>query len=143
LQGNPILPPISTISTSGSICSPLLCLYDILYPISAPGTNYALNKCLLWLHEELRSKKQNEISLRHRASSIFFSSHFYRPPPLNKWFERIIYGSSYWASVTYTYNPGYSVGRDQEDHGSKPACANSSQNPISKMPNTKKGQQSD
>jgi hypothetical protein len=30
-------------------------------------------------------------------------------------------------------------GRDQEDHGSKPAQANSSQDPISKEPFTEKG----
>jgi hypothetical protein len=31
-----------------------------------------------------------------------------------------------------TCNPSYSVGRDQEDHGSKPAQANSLQDPILK-----------
>jgi hypothetical protein len=36
-------------------------------------------------------------------------------------------------------NPGYLGGRDQEDHSSKPAWANSSQDPISKTPITKKG----
>jgi hypothetical protein len=36
-------------------------------------------------------------------------------------------------------NPSYSGGRDQEDHGSKPAWANSSQYPILKKPLTKKG----
>jgi hypothetical protein len=40
--------------------------------------------------------------------------------------------------VAHTYNPVYSGGRDQEDHNSKPAQANSSQDPISKIPNTKK-----
>jgi hypothetical protein len=35
-----------------------------------------------------------------------------------------------------TYNPSYSGGRDQEDHGLKPALANSSRDPISKIPNT-------
>jgi hypothetical protein len=30
-------------------------------------------------------------------------------------------------------------GRDQEDHSSKSAWANSSQDPISKIPNTKQG----
>jgi hypothetical protein len=30
-------------------------------------------------------------------------------------------------------------GREKEDHSSKPASANSLQNPISKIPNTKKG----
>jgi hypothetical protein len=34
--------------------------------------------------------------------------------------------------VTHTCNPSYSGGRDQEDHGSKPAL-----NPISKKPITK------
>jgi hypothetical protein len=37
-------------------------------------------------------------------------------------------------------NPSYSGGRDQEDHGSKPALANSSGDPIwKKKKNTKKG----
>jgi hypothetical protein len=34
---------------------------------------------------------------------------------------------------------GYSGGKDEEDHGSKPAQANSSQSSVSKIPNTKKG----
>jgi hypothetical protein len=38
------------------------------------------------------------------------------------------------------YNPSYSGGRDQKDHGSKAALpANSSEDPISKKPITKKG----
>jgi hypothetical protein len=36
-------------------------------------------------------------------------------------------------------NPSYSGSRDQEDHGSKPAQANSLTNPISKKPITEKG----
>jgi hypothetical protein len=40
-------------------------------------------------------------------------------------------------SVTNTYNPNYSGGRDQEDCSSKPAGVNSSLDPISKIPNTK------
>jgi hypothetical protein len=39
---------------------------------------------------------------------------------------------------THTCNPSYSGGRDQEDHSSKPTWANSSRDPISKKPNTKK-----
>jgi hypothetical protein len=39
--------------------------------------------------------------------------------------------------VAHTCNPSFSGGRDQEDLGSKPAGANSSQDPISKIPNTK------
>jgi hypothetical protein len=35
-------------------------------------------------------------------------------------------------------NSSYSGSRGQEDHGSKPAQENSSQNPILKIPNTKK-----
>jgi hypothetical protein len=38
-----------------------------------------------------------------------------------------------------TPNPSYSGGRDQEDFCSKPAQANSSQDPILKKPFTKKG----
>jgi hypothetical protein len=41
-------------------------------------------------------------------------------------------------SVTHACNPSYSGGRDQEDLGSKPAWANSLQDPISKIPITKK-----
>jgi hypothetical protein len=37
------------------------------------------------------------------------------------------------------YNPSYSGGRDQEDRGSKPAQANSSQDPNLKKTITKKG----
>jgi hypothetical protein len=40
--------------------------------------------------------------------------------------------------VAHTSNPSYSRGRVQEDCGSKPARANSSQDPILKMLNTKK-----
>jgi hypothetical protein len=39
--------------------------------------------------------------------------------------------------VAHACNPSYSGGRDQED--SKPAQANSLQDPISKEPNTKTG----
>jgi hypothetical protein len=39
---------------------------------------------------------------------------------------------SSWALLAYTCNPSYSGGRDQEDCDSKPALANSSQDPISK-----------
>jgi hypothetical protein len=41
--------------------------------------------------------------------------------------------------VASACNPSYSGSRDQEDHSSKPAQANSSKDPISKIPNTKKG----
>jgi hypothetical protein len=44
--------------------------------------------------------------------------------------------------VAHACNPSYSGGRDQEDHGLKPAQENSSQDPILKIPNTKKGWQS-
>jgi hypothetical protein len=44
-----------------------------------------------------------------------------------------------WVLVAHACNPTYSVGRDQEDHGSKPAQANSSRDPISKKPITKIG----
>jgi hypothetical protein len=36
--------------------------------------------------------------------------------------------------VAHVCNPSYSGGRDQEDHGLKPAQANSSQDLISKKP---------
>jgi hypothetical protein len=44
-----------------------------------------------------------------------------------------------WTLVTHACNPSYSRGRDQEDHGSKPAWANSFQDPILKKPITQKG----
>jgi hypothetical protein len=49
---------------------------------------------------------------------------------------------SCWESVADTYNQSYSSGRDQEDHSLRPAWENSSQDPISKTPNRKKGRQS-
>jgi hypothetical protein len=39
-----------------------------------------------------------------------------------------------WAKVAHVCNPGYSGGRDQEDLSSKPARANSLQDPILKKP---------
>jgi hypothetical protein len=44
-----------------------------------------------------------------------------------------------WAPVAHTCNPSKSGGRDQEDHSLKPVQENSSQDPISKKPITKKG----
>jgi hypothetical protein len=41
--------------------------------------------------------------------------------------------------VAHAYNPSYSGGRNQEDRDSKPARANSSRDPISEKPFTKKG----
>jgi hypothetical protein len=39
--------------------------------------------------------------------------------------------------VAYTYNPSYSGGRDQDDHGLKLAWANSSMRPYLQKPFTK------
>jgi hypothetical protein len=47
------------------------------------------------------------------------------------------------APVAHACNPSYSGGRDQADHDSKPAWANSLRDPISKIPFTKKGWWSD
>jgi hypothetical protein len=44
--------------------------------------------------------------------------------------------------VAHACNPSYSGGRDQKDQDSKPAWANSLKDPISEIPNTKKGWQS-
>jgi hypothetical protein len=44
-----------------------------------------------------------------------------------------------WALVANACNLSYLGGRVQEDCGSKPAQANSSRDPISKIPNTKQG----
>jgi hypothetical protein len=41
--------------------------------------------------------------------------------------------------LVHAYNPSYSRGRDQEDHGSKSALANSLRNPMWKIFHTKKG----
>jgi hypothetical protein len=38
-----------------------------------------------------------------------------------------------------SYKPSFSGGRDQEDHSSKTAPANSSTDPITKLSNTRKG----
>jgi hypothetical protein len=38
--------------------------------------------------------------------------------------------------VAFIYNPSYSGGRDEEDHGLKPVWANSLQDPILKKPFT-------
>jgi hypothetical protein len=43
----------------------------------------------------------------------------------------------YQVPVAHVCNPSYSGGRDQEDHGFKPAQANSSQDPILKNPSQK------
>jgi hypothetical protein len=40
--------------------------------------------------------------------------------------------SASWALVAHACDPSYSGGRDQEDHGLKPAQGNSSQDPILK-----------
>jgi hypothetical protein len=40
--------------------------------------------------------------------------------------------------VAHVCNPSYSVGRDQEDHSSKPAQANSLQDSILKIPSQKR-----
>jgi hypothetical protein len=57
-------------------------------------------------------------------------------------FEQFIYieiGCHSWVLAIHACNPSYSGGRDQEDHGSKPALPNSLRDPISKKPITKKG----
>jgi hypothetical protein len=43
-----------------------------------------------------------------------------------------------WAPVARAHNSSYLGGRNQEDHSLKPVPANSSQDPISKIPNTKR-----
>jgi hypothetical protein len=43
-----------------------------------------------------------------------------------------------WAPVAHACNPSYSGGTDQEDRGSKPVQANSSQDPILKKTHHKK-----
>jgi hypothetical protein len=40
------------------------------------------------------------------------------------------------ALMAHTYNPSYSGSRDQDDHSSRPAWANSSRDPILKTLNT-------
>jgi hypothetical protein len=41
--------------------------------------------------------------------------------------------------MAHAYNPSYAGGREQEDYGLKPACANSWRDSVSKTPITKKG----
>jgi hypothetical protein len=41
-------------------------------------------------------------------------------------------------AMAHACNPSYSGGRSQEDHGLKPAQVNSSRDPISKIPITKR-----
>jgi hypothetical protein len=48
-----------------------------------------------------------------------------------------------WVLVAHTCNPSYSGGRDQEDHGSKPAPGKYSSDSISKIPNTKQSWHND
>jgi hypothetical protein len=60
----------------------------------------------------------------------------------DKWFKRRILSQNKslwsWVLVAHTCNPSYSGGRDQEDHSLRPALANSSQDPISNILNTRK-----
>jgi hypothetical protein len=57
----------------------------------------------------------------------------YQKTHLKLWRQVILKNIYYsWALVVHTCNPSYSGGRDQEDHSSKPAQANSSWDPISK-----------
>jgi hypothetical protein len=44
----------------------------------------------------------------------------------------------HWALVAHACNPSYSGSRDQEDHSSKPAQANSPRDPILKKPSQKR-----
>jgi hypothetical protein len=53
-------------------------------------------------------------------------------PPENPCILEIGRGFKTQALVAHARNPSYSGDRDREDHGSKPAWANSSQNLISK-----------
>jgi hypothetical protein len=48
-------------------------------------------------------------------------------------------GGACWALVGHACNPSHLGGKDQEDQGSRPAWANSSRDPFSKIPNTKQG----
>jgi hypothetical protein len=54
--------------------------------------------------------------------------------------EAYIHKESYnWAPVAHAYNPCFLRGRDQEDHRSMPAQANSSMRPYLEKPNHEKG----
>jgi hypothetical protein len=63
------------------------------------------------------------------------------PVPLNKDVKSRTDGSR--EPMAHTCNPSYSGGRAQEDHISKLDWVNSLQDPISKIPRTKKGWWSD
>jgi hypothetical protein len=56
------------------------------------------------------------------------------PPP-----DYILIKETSWRPMAHDCNSSYSGGRDQKNGGSKPACANSSWDPISKEPFTKIG----
>jgi hypothetical protein len=60
----------------------------------------------------------------YNPSSIFYKTEFF---------------IAYKEPMAHTCSPSYSGGRDQEDHSSKPARANSLQDPISKKHITEKG----
>jgi hypothetical protein len=53
--------------------------------------------------------------------------------------ELLLKCDSGWVLVTHICNCSYSGGRYQEDHGSTPTKANSSEDPILKIPNIKQG----
>jgi hypothetical protein len=72
----------------------------------------------------------------HTPPTLLYVDHH---PLLFAFFKNTAVILSYWVLVAHTYNPGYSRCRDQEDHGSKPAQENSSQDPISKKTHHKKG----
>jgi hypothetical protein len=61
----------------------------------------------------------------------------------NKWPNFFNKSVACWEPMAYACNSSYSVGRDQEDHRSNQAQANSSGDPVSKILNTKQGWWSD
>jgi hypothetical protein len=59
--------------------------------------------------------------------------------PWTCWEKCLVRNEHSWVLVAHTCNSSYSGGRNQKDHGSKPTRANSSWDPISKIPITKVG----
>jgi hypothetical protein len=93
---------------------------------------------------KIRVVKKNDLSLFHCVmNKIWDLILSYNTWVYNKWafYKLFLYKNDFSrALVVHVCNPRYLGGRDQEDHGSKPAQANSLQDPISKTqkPFTKK-----
>jgi hypothetical protein len=73
----------------------------------------------------LVNEQMSSISITAKSLGLVFAIYYFR----KELFCQV--------PVAHTCNPGYSGGRDQEDHGSKPTWANSSSRPYLEKPFTK------